>query len=130
MINNKDIDLNKAFFNHFKHTSMKLYSYPIRVALYDLKLTRNQFIKILAKNGLIYEYYLLSAVLEGKASSNFNLHYFSHLYRVLNIPLNIDTLCNSVIRWNEIKAYKLEQRNINRVKRGLLPVNSLSRKLK
>jgi hypothetical protein len=130
MANNTNNDANKAYFNHFKHTSMALYSYPIRVALFDLKLTRNQFIKILAKHGLIYEYYLLSAILEGKASSNFNLHYFSHLYRVLNIPFSFDTLATSIQRWEEIKAFKLERRNANRIKKGLLPVNSISTRIK
>ncbi len=117
---------NKAYFNSFKHRSMALYSYPIRVALYERKLTKNAFIKILAKHGLIYEYYLLCAVLEGKASINFNLHYFSHLYRVLNIPFSFDTLATAVKRWEEIKAIKLEQRNAGRIKRGLPPVKSLS----
>ena len=111
-----------TFFNSFKHTSMKIYSYPIRVALFERKLSRNQFIKILSKKGLIYEYYLLSAILEGKASSGFNLHYFSHLYRALNIPLTIDTLFTSAIRWDEIKQFKKERRNTNRIKRGLEPV--------
>jgi hypothetical protein len=121
---------NTAYFNSFKHRSMALYSYPIRVALFERKLTKNAFIKLLAKHGLIYEYYLLCSVLEGKASSNFNLHYFSHLYRVLNIPLNIDTLCSSVIRWNEIKQFKLDRRNANRIKKGLQPVNSISTRIK
>jgi len=111
-----------TFFNSFKHTSMKIYSYPIRVALFERNLTRNQFIKILAKHGLIYEYYLLSAVLEGKASSNFNLHYFSHLYRVLNIPLTGEVLYTSIQRWEEIKQFKKQRRNTNRIKKGLEPI--------
>lgn len=117
---------NNAFFNHFRHTSMKIYSYPIRVKLYDLKLSKNAFIKILAKHGYIYDYYLMCAVLEGRATSNFSLHYFSHLYRVLNIPFSFDTLATAVKRWEEIKAIKLEQRNAGRIKRGLQPVKSLS----
>jgi hypothetical protein len=113
---------NSTYFNSFKNISMALYGYPIRVKLYDLKLSKKAFIKLLASNGLIYDYYLMCAMLEGRASSGFNLHYFSHLYRALNIPLTIDTLCSSFIRWNEIKQFKKERRNTNRIKKGLDPI--------
>jgi hypothetical protein len=122
--------LHNTFFNHFKHTSMKLYSYPIRVKLYDLKLSKKAFIKILASNGLIYDYNLMCAVLEGRATSNFSINYFTHLYRVLNLALTIELLSSSVIRWEEIKQFKLDRRNANRIKKGLQPVNSISTRIK
>lgn len=107
---------NNIFFNSFKHTSMALYGYPIRVKLYDLKMSKKAFIKLLASNGLIYEYYLMCAVLEGRATSNFSINYFCHLYKALDIQLNIDTLCSSVIRWNEIKEYKKNRAIENKLK--------------
>ena len=78
--------LNSAYFNRFKHTSMLMYSYPIRVHLYERKMSKKQLIKLLSKDGLVYDYYLICAVLEGRASSNFSLHYFTHIYNILNLP--------------------------------------------
>lgn len=122
--------LDNNFFNQFKRTSMLMYSYPIRVKLFDLKLSKKAFIKILAKKGLIYDYYLMCAVLEGRASSSFSINYFTHLYKALNITLTIDLLTHSFKRWEEIKAFKLDRRNANRIKKGLQPVNSISTRVK
>jgi len=111
-----------AYFNSFKNRSMALYGYPIRVKLFDLKLSKKAFIKILAKHGLNYDYFLMCAMLEGRASSGFNLHYYSHLYRFLNIPLTGEVLYTSIQRWEEIKQFKKQRRNTNRIKKGLEPI--------
>lgn len=113
---------NLSYFNSFKHSSMFMYGCPIRAALYDRKMTKKKLIELLAQYGLIYNYRLLCAVLEGRASSNFNLHYFSHIYRVLNIPINAHTVYNGLLRWEEIKQFKKQRRNTNRIKKGLEPI--------
>ena len=115
--------LNSAYFNRFKSTSFSLYSYPIHVALYEQKMSKKQLIKLLAKDGLIYDYYLLVVVLDGKASNNFNLHYFSHIYNILNLPFpSPEYLHNSFLKWQEIKQFKKEQLNISKIRRGLPPI--------
>jgi hypothetical protein len=115
--------LNSVYFNRFKHTSMLMYSYPIRVYLYERKMSKKQLIKILSKDGLIYDYYLLCAVLEGRASSNFSLHYFTHLYSSLSLPIpTLQYLFDSFLRWEEIKQFKKEQLNISKIRRGLSPI--------
>lgn len=114
--------LYSAYFNQFKGSCMNLLSYPIKVALYERKLTKKDLINLLAKHGYVYDYYLLVVNLDGKAN-NFSLHYFTHIYKVLNLPQPSYSYINeSALRWFEIKAFKLEQRNINRIKRGQLPI--------
>lgn len=101
---------------------MTLLSYPIKVTLYDRKLTKKDLIKILAKHGYTYDYYLMVVNLDGKAN-NFSLHYFTHIYKVLNLPQPTYSYINQcALRWFEIKEYKKEQRNINRIKRGQEPI--------
>jgi hypothetical protein len=113
---------NSTFLNRFKSLSYSLYGTPIRVELYERKMTLKELIELLAKYGFVYDYYLLKVSLDGKATNNFNLHYFSHIYRVLNIKLDSSTFYSSALRWEEIKQFKKERRNINRIKRGLDPV--------
>ena len=114
--------INSAFFNQFTSSCMSLLSYPIKVALYERKLTKKDLIKLLAKHGYIYDYYLMVVNLDGKAN-NFSLHYFTHIYKVLNLPQPTYSYINgSALRWFEIKQYKKEQRNINRIKRGQEPI--------
>jgi len=119
-----------AFFNRFKSTSLRLFGCPIRVELFDRKMSLNDLVILLKKNGFIYDYYLLKVVLDGKATNQFNLHYFTHIYRVLNIPLTGEVLYTSIQRWEQIKAFKLDRRNANRIKKGLEPVNSISTRIK
>jgi len=114
---------NSTFLNRFKSLSYSLYGTPIRVELYERKMTLKELILLMKSKGFIYDYYLLKVSLDGKATNNFNLHYFSHIYRVLNIELSIDLLNDSFKRWEQIKQYKKEQRNINRIKRGKQPIN-------
>lgn len=120
-----------AFFNRFKSTSLRLFGCPIRVELFDRKMSLNDLVILLKKNGFIYDYYLLKVVLDGKATNNFTLHYFTHIYRVLNLPMPTpEYLFNCHQRLIEIKAFKLERRNANRIKKGLQPVNSISTRVK
>ncbi len=101
---------------------MSLLSYPIKVALYERKLTKKDLIKLLAKHGFVYDYYLMVVSLDGKAN-NFSLHYFTHIYNVLNLPQPTYNYINqSALRWNEIKQYKKDLRNTNRIKKGLEPI--------
>jgi hypothetical protein len=96
-----------AFFDAFKAHSLTMYSIPIRVELYERKITLKGFTKLLAKKGLIYDYSLLCVVVRGKANNQFNLHYFTHMYNVLNLPFPTpEYLHNSFIRWQEIKEFK------------------------
>jgi hypothetical protein len=123
--------INKAYFNTFKQLSFSLYSYPINVRLFDLKMNLKEFIILMNKKGLKYDYELLKVVLRGKANNSFNIHYFTHIYEALNLPLPTpEYLYDSFTRWEEIKAFKLERRNTNRIKKGLLPVTSISTRIK
>lgn len=122
---------NNTFYHSFKARSYTIFSTPILVELFDRKMTLKQLIDLLAKNGFIYKYDLLKIVLRGKATNNFTLHYFTHIYRVLNLPLpDAEYLLNSYQRWEQIKQFKLDRRNANRIKKGLQPVNSISTRIK
>ena len=121
---------NSTFLNRFKSLSYSLYGTPIRVELYERKMTLKELINLLKSKGFIYDYYLLKVSLDGKATNNFNLHYFSHIYKVLNITLDNDTFYTYALRWEQIKQFKLDRRNANRIKKGLLPVTNLSRTAK
>ena len=126
-----DKNLNSAFFNQFKSSFLSLLSYPIKVTLYERKLTKKKLIKLLAKNGYNYNYYLLVVTLDGKANNQFNLHYFTNIYKVLSLPLPTPQyLFDSFKRWEEIKKFKLDRRNANRIKKGLLPVTGISTRIK
>jgi hypothetical protein len=112
-----------AFFDAFKEHSLIMYSIPIRVALYERKMTLQGLVKLLAKNGLNYDYALLCVVVRGKANNHFNLHYFTHIYNILNLPFpSADYLFESFLRWEEIKQFKKEQLNISKIRRGLSPI--------
>lgn len=108
-----------------------MFSYPIRVALYERKMSVKELIKLLKSKGFIYDFNLLQITLQGKATNHFTLHYFTHIYRVLNLPLpDAEYLLTSYQRWEQIKAFKLDRRNANRIKKGLQPVNSISTRIK
>jgi hypothetical protein len=108
---------NNAFFDSFKASSLILYSIPIRVELYERKMTLKAFTKLLAKKGLIYDYTLLCVVVRGKANNQFNIHYFTHMYSVLSLPLpSAKYLYECQLRWDEIKEFK-KIRSINNKKK-------------
>lgn len=91
----------------------------------------NKLTKLLRSKGFIYDFHLLSIVLRGKANNHFTLHYFTHIYNVLSLPMPTpEYLYKSYLRWEEIKQFKLERRNANRIKKGLQPVNSISTRIK
>lgn len=113
---------NNAFFNSFKARSFIMYSNPIRVNLYDRKMTLKELVKLMAKKGYVYDYDLLCIIVRGKAHNHFTLHYFTHIYNVLGIELSIDTLFTSYQRWEQIKQFKKDRRNTNRIKKGLEPI--------
>jgi hypothetical protein len=123
LLNICDTMTNNAFYVQFKSTSLSLFGIPIRVELYERKMTLRAFILLLKSKGFIYDYYLLKVVLDGKANNHFNLYYFTHLYDVLSLPFpSADYLHKSHLRWQEIKQFKKEQLNISKIKRGLSPI--------
>tara|TARA_R110000868_G_scaffold50875_3_gene161976 strand:- start:1401 stop:1664 length:264 start_codon:yes stop_codon:yes gene_type:complete len=86
-------------------------------------MTLKGLVKLLAKDGLIYDYALLCVIVRGKANNHFNLHYFTHIYNILNLPFpSPEYLHNSFLKWQEIKQFKKEQLNISKIKRGLPPI--------
>lgn len=112
-----------TFYDAFKAHSYLLFSYPIRVALFERKTSVKELIKMLAKKGYIYDFNLLQITLQGKANNHFTLHYFTHLYKILSLPYpSPEYLYKSFVRWEEIKEFKKERRNTNRIKRGLEPI--------
>ncbi len=109
--------IDKTYFNSFKQLSFSLYSYPILVRLFDLKMNLKEFIILMNKNGLKYDYELLKVVLRGKANNNFNIHYFTHMYNVLSLPLpSAKYLYECQLRWEQIKEFK-KIRSINNKKK-------------
>lgn len=109
---------NNTFLNRFKSLSYSLYGTPIRVELYERKMTLKQLIKLMAKHGFVYNYYLLKVSLDGKATNNFNLHYFSHIYKVLNITLDNNTFYKYAVRWEQIKEFKKNRAIENKLKKN------------
>lgn len=114
---------NNTFYHSFKARSYVIFSTPILVALFERKMTLKQLINLLAKHGFIYKYDLLKIVLRGKATNNFTLHYFTHIYRVLHLPPPTpEYLYTCHQRLIEIKQFKKQRRNTNRIKKGLEPI--------
>lgn len=112
-----------AFFNSFKSTSYLLYSYPIKVSLFERKMSVNKLTKLLKSKGFIYDFHLLCIVLRGKANNHFTLHYFTHIYNVLGLPLPTpEYLHTCYVKHKDIENFKKERRNTNRIKRGLEPI--------
>lgn len=124
LLNIYNVMTNNAFYVQFKSTSLSLFGIPIRVELYERKMSLRAFILLLKSKGFVYDYYLLKVVLDGKANNHFNLHYFTHLYDVLSLPFpSADYLHKSHLKWQEIKQFKKEQLNISKIRRGLSPID-------
>lgn len=100
---------------------------PIRVALFEQNISVNTLLSMVQGKGIKYTYFGLSAFIDGKNISNLSLTYISNLYEVLNLPIATpEYLYKSYLRWEEIKQFKLDRRNANRLKKGLLPVKTIS----
>lgn len=109
-----------AFFNSFKSSSYLLYSYPIKVALFERKISVKRLVKIMQLKGFVYNYDLLYVSLSGRAFNNFNLNYFVNIYNVLGLPLPTpDYLYKSWLRWEEIKEIKRQSAIANKALKAL-----------
>lgn len=104
---------------------------PIRVALFERSISVPSLCSLLELNGFKYTVYGVNSFLMNISTSYLNFTYVANIYEVLNLPIPTpEYLYQSYLRWEEIKQFKLERRNANRVKRGLLPVKSLSTRIK
>ncbi len=83
------------------------------------------------RGGIKYTYNGVASFLFNKSTSNLSFTYVSNIYEVLNLPIATPQyLFESYQRWEQIKAFKLDRRNANRIKKGLDPVNSISTRVK
>jgi hypothetical protein len=104
---------------------------PIRVALFERSISVPYLCTLLELKGFKYNVYGVNSFLMNTNISNLNFNYVSNIYEALNLPLPTPQyLYDSFKRWEEIKAFKLERRNTNRIKKGLLPVTSISTRIK
>ena len=120
-------------YRQYSFTLQKSLFYPIKVALFERSISVPTLVKELNAKplGIKYTLHGLENCFKGINTASISLHYYSNIYIHLSLPLpTIEYLHYSFQRWEEIKALKLDVRNTNRIKRGLLPVNSLSRRIK
>lgn len=103
----------------------KLLFYPIKVALFE----RSISIPILANElnkrsiGINYTSNSLHNCFYGKNTSSISLHYYSNIYSYLSLPVATPQyLFESYQRWEQIKQFKKDRRNTNRIKKGLEPI--------
>jgi hypothetical protein len=111
----------------------KLLFYPIKVALFERSTSLPMLVKELNKRstGINYTIDSLHNCFYGKNTSSISLHYYSNIYSCLSLPIATPQyLYESFLRWEEIKQFKLDRRNANRIKKGLEPVNSISTRIK
>jgi len=111
----------------------KLLFYPIKVALFERSISVPMLAHELNKRstGIKYTANGLHNCFYGKNTSSISLHYYSNIYNYLNIPcVSPQYLFESFQRWEQIKAFKFDRRNANRIKKGLQPVNSISTRIK
>ena len=107
--------------------------YPIRVALFERSISVPTLVNQLNLKGIKIAYSAngINACIMGTNTNSISLHYISNIYEVLDLPLPTPQyLYDSFKRWEEIKAFKLERRNTNRIKKGLQPVTSISTRIK
>jgi len=115
-------------YNHSLHRCLNL---PIRVALFERSISINTLVSMVNRGGIKYTYNGVASFLFNKSTSNLSFTYVSNIYEVLNLPIATPQyLFESFQRWEQIKAFKLDRRNANRIKKGLLPVNSISTRIK
>ena len=104
---------------------------PIKIALFERSISLRSLTHQLNETRFKYTYSSLNAFMYGMNSNNLSFNYVSNIYEALNLPLPTPQyLYDSFLRWEEIKAFKLDRRNANRIKKGLLPVASLSPRIK
>jgi hypothetical protein len=104
---------------------------PIKIALFERCISLRSLTYQLNETRFKYTYASLNAFVYGMNSSSLNFNYVANIYEVLNLPLPTPQyLYESFLRWEEIKSFKLDRRNANRIKKGLLPVTSLSPRIK
>jgi len=120
-------------YRNYSFTLQKSLFYPIKVALFERSISVPTLVKELNAKplGIKYTLHGLENCFKGINTASISLHYYSNIYIHLGLPLpTIEYLCDSLKRWEEIKAFKLERRNANRIKKGLQPVNSISTRIK
>jgi hypothetical protein len=107
--------------------------YAIKVALFERSISVPILVKELNKKplGIKYTVDSLHNCSNGKNTTSISLHYYSNVYIHLGLPLpTTEYLHQCYLRWLSIQSFKLERRNANRIKKGLLPVNSISTRIK
>ncbi len=117
----------------YSYSFQKALFYPIKVALFERSISLPMLVKELNKQPLGINYTLssLDNCFKGQNNASISLHYYSNIYNILSLPLPTPQyLYDSYLRWEEIKAFKLERRNTNRIKKGLSPVTSISPRIK
>ena len=120
-------------YRQYSFTFQKSLFYPIKVALFERSISMPTLVKELNKLSLGINYTLdgLENCFKGINTASISLHYYSNIYNYLGLPFpNTEYLHQSYLRWNEIKELRINQRNVNRLKKGLLPVTNLSRTAK
>ena len=118
-------------YRQYNFCFQKCLNYPIRVALFEQNISVNTLLSMVQGKGIKYTYFGLAAFIDGKNISNLSLTYISNLYEALSLPCpDANYLLESYNKWLSIKAFKLDRRNANRIKKGLQPVNSISTRIK
>jgi len=107
----------------FSLSLQKTLNLPIRVALFDRKLSVKDLSLLMNKTAYKYSYTGLHAFCYGVNTASINFNYVYNLYKALSLPIPTPQyLYESFQRWEEIKAFKKNRRNTNRIKRGQEPI--------
>lgn len=118
-------------YRSYNQSAQKAFGYAIKVALFERSISMPYLCTLLTSQGFKYNYKGLQAALDGKSTSNLNFNYYANIFNVLSLPLpTTEYLHNSYLKWLSIQAFKLNRRNENRIKKGLLPVTSISTRVK
>jgi hypothetical protein len=115
----------------FSLSLQKTLNLPVKIALFERNLSLRGLTYMLNQTRYKYTYSSLNAFMYGINSNSLSFNYVSNIYEALNLPQPTPQyLYESFLRWEEIKAFKLERRNTNRIKKGLQPVTSISTRIK
>ena len=107
-------------YNHSLHRCLNL---PIRVALFERSISINTLVSLVNSKGIKYTYNGVTSFLFNKSTSNLSFTYVANMYEALSLPMPTPQyLYESYQRWEQIKQFKKERRNTNRIKRGLEPI--------
>jgi len=120
-------------YRDYSFSFQKLLFYPIRVALFERSISVPTLVNQLNLKGIKIAYTAngINACIMGTNTNSISLHYISNIYEILSLPIATPQyLFESFQRWEQIKAFKLDRRNANRIKKGLQPVNSISTRIK